>query len=164
MLRPLFYIAERKRMIVPAYEIRVAMHAHGKGIFLREGVKRGQVLLAPDAINKLYNQAERAALVPGSPEDEACVRWFETFHTVSTDWPDDCYVNHSFSPTGLWHLGFVFALRDLAANDEITVDYRFVIDDNEKMPFLDAETGGEIIGYTWKENLRRSTEQLLAIL
>ena len=29
---------------------------------------------------------------------------------------------------------------------------------------LDAETGKEIIGYTWEENLRLSTEQLLTIL
>jgi hypothetical protein len=32
------------------------------------------------------------------------------------------------------------------------------------MPFRDAETGREIIGYTWEENLRRSTEELLALL
>jgi hypothetical protein len=151
-------------MIVPAYEIKSARHAEGKGVFLKQAVKRGQVLVAPDAINKLYNHAERAALVPGSPEDEACVRWFETYHTVSTDWPDDCYINHSFRPTGLWHLGFVFALRDLQAEDEITMDYRFVINDNEEMPWLDNETGEKIIGYTWEENLRKSTEQLLDIL
>ena len=151
-------------MIVPAYEIKVATHAHGKGVFLKQPVKKGKVLLAPDAINKLYNETERAALIPGSPEDDACVRWFETFHTVSTDWPDDCYVNHSFNPSGLWHLGFIFATRDMVPGDEITVDYRFVINDNEKMPFLDAETGKEIIGYTWEENLRLSTEQLLALL
>ncbi|MEY4641256.1 MAG: hypothetical protein RLZZ227_1250, partial [Pseudomonadota bacterium] len=92
------------------------------------------------------------------------VRWFETYHTVSTDWPDDCYVNHSFTPTGLWHLGFVFALRDLQPGEEVTMDYRFVINDNEEMPWLDNETGQKIIGYTWEENLRKSTEQLLVIL
>ena len=151
-------------MIVPAYEILSAKHAEGKGVFLKQSVKRGQVLLAPDAINKLYNHEERAALVPGSPEDEACVRWFETFHTVSTDWPDDCYVNHSFKPGGLWHLGFVFALKDMKAGAEVTVDYRYVLNDNEVMPWLDNETGKKIIGYTWEENLRKSTEQLLAIL
>jgi hypothetical protein len=151
-------------VIVPKYEIRAARHAEGKGVFLLQPVKRGQVLVAPDAINKVYDAAQRAALVPGSPEDEACVRWFETYHTVSTDWPDDCYVNHSFSPSGLWHLGFIFATRDLAVGDEVTADYRFLIDDNEIMPFKDAETGREIIGYTWQENLRLSTEQLLALL
>lgn len=151
-------------MIVPAYAIRTANHAHGKGVFLQEAVHKGRVLLAPDAINRVYNQAERAALQPGSAEDEASVRWFETWHTVSTDWPDDCYVNHSFNPSGLWHLGFVFALRDLQPGDEITVDYRFLIDDHEKLPFRDAETGREIVGYTWEENLRKSTGQLLAIL
>ena len=151
-------------MIVPKYEIRPARFADGKGVFLLESVKRGQVLVAPDAINKVYSAAERAALVPGSAEDDACVRWFEGFHTVSTDWPDDCYVNHSFTPSGLWHLGFIFATRDMHVGDEITADYRFLIDDNELMPFKDAETGREIVGYTWEENLRLSTEQLLALL
>ena len=151
-------------MIVPNYEIKLARHAHGKGVYLLEAVTQGQVLLAPDAINKVYNKAEREALVAGSPEDDACVRWFENYHTVSTDWPDDCYVNHSFHPSGLWHLGFVFAMRAMQAGEEVTVDYRFLVNDNEKMPFLDKETGLEIIGYSWKENLRLSTELLLVIL
>lgn len=154
----------RDIMILPAYEVRTARHAEGKGVFLQQAVKRGQVLVAPDAINKLYTGTERAALVPGSAEDDACVRWFEDYHTVSTDWPDDCYVNHSFSPSGLWHLGFIFAIADLQVGDEVTVDYRFLINDNEVLPFRDAETGQEIVGYSWEENLRRSTEQLLAVL
>lgn len=151
-------------MIIPRYEIRPARHAEGKGVFLLQSVKRGQVLVAPDAINKVYDAAQRAALVPGSAEDEACVRWFESYHTVSTDWPDDCYVNHSFNPSGLWHLGFIFATRDLVEGEEITADYRFLVNDHEVLPFRDAETGREIIGYTWEENLRLSTEQLLALL
>ena len=151
-------------MIVPPYEIRSARHAAGKGVFLTAAAKRGQILVAPDAINELYDGAARAALVPGSPEDDACVRWFEDFHTVSTDWPDECYVNHSFTPSGLWHLGFIFAVRDMQAGDEVTVDYRFVVNDNEVMPFRDAETGREIVGYTWDENLRLSTQMLLDIL
>ena len=154
----------RDIMILPAYEVRTARHAEGKGVFLQQAVKRGQVVVAPDAINKLYTGAERAALVPGSAEDEACVRWFEAYPTVSTDWPDDCYVNHSFSPSGLWHLGFIFAIRDLQIREEVTVDYRFLVNDNEVLPFRDAETGQEIVCYSWEENLRRSTEQLLAVL
>jgi hypothetical protein len=151
-------------MIVPKYEIRPARFAEGKGVFLLEGVKRGQILVAPDAINQVYNAEQRAGLVPGSAEDEACVRWFESYHTVSTDWPDDCYVNHSFNPSGLWHLGFIFATRDLQVGDEVTADYRFLVDDNEVMPFKDAETGQEIVGYVWEDNLRISTELLLALL
>lgn len=151
-------------MIVPAYEVRPARHAEGKGIFLLEAARRGQVLVAPDAINKVYSGPQRRALQPGTPEDDACVRWFEDYHTVSTDWPDDCYVNHSFTPSGLWHLGFIFATRELQPGDEVTVDYRFLVNDNEVLPFRDAETGREIIGYTWEENLRLSTEQLLQLL
>ena len=151
-------------MIIPEYEILTAVHAKGKGVFLKVPVKKGQVLIAPDAINRIYNAEERAALVPGSPEDDAAVRWFESYHTVSLDWPDDCYVNHSFSASGLWHLGFIFAVRVMQAGEEITVDYRFLINDNEVMPFRDAETGTEIIGHTWEVNLRSSTQALLALL
>ena len=151
-------------MIVPKYEIRPAAHAEGKGLFLLEAVKRGQILVAPDKINEVLNAQQRAELSPGSLEDEACVRWFETYHTVSTDWPDECYVNHSFNPSGLWHLGFVFALRDLEPGDEVTADYRFLVNDNEVMPFKDAETGKEIVGYTWEENLRISTGLLMELL
>jgi len=136
----------------------------GKGVFLKVPVRKGQVLLAPDAIDRVYNAQERAALVPGSPEDDAVVRWFESYHTICLDWPDDCYVNHSFNPTGLWHLGFIFAMRDLTPGEEITVDYQFVIDDNEAMPFKDAETGQDIIGYNWQDNLRKSSEILLTLL
>lgn len=151
-------------MIIPAYEIRNATHAQGKGVFLLEPVHKGQVVVAPDAINRVYDAAERAALVPGSPEDEACVRWFESYHTVSTDWPDDCYVNHSFAPTGLWHLGFIFATAELPAGTELTVDYRFLVNDGEVLPFCDAQTGREIVGYAWEENIRRSTQSLLGLL
>jgi hypothetical protein len=151
-------------MIVPRYEVRRASFAEGLGIYLLEDVNAGTVIVAPDAISKVFNGTERAALKPGSAEDAACVRWFEDWHTVSTDWPDDCYINHSFSPTGLWHLGFVFATQKLKAGTELTVDYRFLINDAEELPFVDAVTGEKIIGLSWAENIRQSTRALLDLL
>ena len=49
-------------MIVPKYEIRPAPYSAGKGVFLLEPVKKGQVLVAPDASNKVYNKQQREAL------------------------------------------------------------------------------------------------------
>lgn len=151
-------------MIIPTYEIRPACHAEGKGLFLTEALKRGSIVVAPDKIDRVYTQAEKDALVPGSPEEEASVRWFENFYTVSTDWPDECYVNHSFNPTGLWHLGFIFALEDLKADTELTVDYRLIVGDGERLPFTDRLTGREIIGLPWNDCLRLTTQRLGELL
>jgi hypothetical protein len=90
----------------------------------------------------------------------ATVRWFEDRYTVTPEWPDECYINHSFAPTGLWHLGFVFALEDLAAGSEITVDYRHLLAPGQHEDFVDAASGEAIIGFDWAESMARSTAQL----
>jgi hypothetical protein len=88
------------------------------------------------------------------------VRWFEDRYTVTPEWPDECYVNHSFAPNGLWHLGFVFALDDLPAGAEITVDYRHLLAPGQEEEFLDSASGEPIVGYAWHEAMARSATQL----
>lgn len=136
----------------------------GRGVFLLTDVVQGSVIVSPDRIDRVYSLQEKLAFQPGSIEDTSSVRWFERFYTVSADWPDECNINHSFSPNGLWHLGFVFAGRDIKAGEELTVDYRFLVDDDELLPFNDAESGKPIIGLKWADNIRMSTEKLLSIL
>jgi hypothetical protein len=92
------------------------------------------------------------------------VRWFERWFSLTPEWTDECYVNHSFTPTGLWHLGFIFAAADLAAGTELTVDYRLLIGDGERLPFADADTGAAVIGLPWHESHTASTNALLALL
>jgi hypothetical protein len=94
----------------------------------------------------------------------ATVRWFEDRHTISDDWPDECFVNHSFKPSGLWHLGFVFATTRLESGTEITVDYRHLLAPGQEEDFHDAESGQPIVGFTWKESLRASSQALLGLL
>ena len=115
-------------MIIPSYHIGPSRIAGaGKGLFLDEPVARGRVLVAPDAIPRVHTLAEIERM-PGAAELlPATVRWFENAFTVTPEWPDECYVNHAFAPTGLWHLGFIFAVDDLAAGTELTVDYRHLL-------------------------------------
>ncbi|MDR3444601.1 MULTISPECIES: SET domain-containing protein [unclassified Dyella] len=152
-------------MIVPRYRIAASNIAGaGQGLFLLEDVAAGQIVSAPDAIDRTYRYDE----LTGSPELSAqlyaSARWFEDRYTVSPDWPDECYVNHSFAPTGLWHLGFVFAAHDLPAGTEITVDYRHLLPPGEEEVFVDADTGQRIVGLPWIESLRTSTHALAALL
>lgn len=151
-------------MILPRYRIAPSHIAGaGKGLFLEEAVATGSILTAPDQIERTWRETEFAA--PDMAKLKyASARWFEDRYTLSPDWPDECYINHSFAPTGLWHLGFVFALADLPADTEITVDYRHLLPPGEAEDFADAATGETIIGLPWAESLASSTRALLQLL
>lgn len=151
-------------MILPRYHIAPSrIPGAGKGLFLDETVAAGRIISAPDAIDRTFREAEFA-----KPELEklkyASARWFEDRYTVSPDWPDECYINHSFTPNGLWHLGFVFATAELPPGSEITVDYRHLLPPGEAEDFADAATGETIVGLSWTESLASSTRALVVLL
>ena len=86
----------------------------------------------------------------------ATVRWFEDRYTISDDWPDECFVNHSFTPSGLWHLGFVFATTRLEAGTEITVDYRHLLAPGQTSTIRKAESrSSDLPGERVSERPRR---------
>ncbi|MDE0854008.1 MAG: SET domain-containing protein [Nevskia sp.] len=152
-------------MIVPRYRIEASRIAGaGKGLFLDQAVARGSVIIAPDKIHTLMAERELRRFPADSIEVESSVRWFEDWFSLTPEWSDECYVNHSFAPNGLWHLGFIFAADDLAAGTELTIDYRLVIGSGEEMPFLDSATGQTIVGLQWQDNLRHSAQRLLELL
>jgi len=151
-------------MILPRYRIAASrIPGAGKGLFLDEAVARGRLITAPDDIRKVYKWNELAGLPDAAALLASTVRWFEDRYTVTPEWPDECYINHSFAPNGLWHLGFVFALDDLAADAEITVDYRHLLAPGQAEEFADAATGAAIVGWEWNESMARSTAQLQAL-
>ncbi len=152
-------------MILPQYRVAASrIPGAGKGLFLNEYVSAGRLITAPDDIRKVYKWKEVEALPNSAQLLCATVRWFEDRYTVTPEWPDECYINHAFAPTGLWHLGFVFALADLAPGTEITVDYRHLLAPGQTEDFRDATSGEAIIGFSWRESLARSTAQLHALL
>jgi hypothetical protein len=152
-------------MILPRYHIAAsAIAGAGKGLFLDEVVAAGQVITAPDGISQTYRQADIEASESLRALWHASARWFEDRYTLSPEWPDECYINHSFAPNGLWHLGFVFALADLPAGSEITVDYRHLLPPGQVEDFVDSATGETITGLSWRESLASSTRALAELL
>ena len=152
-------------MIVPRYRIAASgIAGAGKGFFLDEPVARGRVLIAPDKVHTVLPEHELRKFPQGSIEVDSSVRWFEDWFSLTPEWSDECYVNHSFTPTGLWHLGFIFAQDDLAVGTELTIDYRLVIGSGEEMPFRDSATGQPIVGLQWQDNLRQSAQRLLQLI
>ena len=152
-------------MILPRYHVAAsAIPGAGKGLFLDEPVSAGRVLTAPDGIDRTFRHAEIAASPALSTQWHASARWFEDRYTLSPDWPDECYINHSFAPNGLWHLGFVFALADLPAGTELTVDYRHLLPPGQSEDFADSVTGEIITGLPWHESLASTTQALARLL
>jgi hypothetical protein len=149
-------------MIVPRYRIDASrITGAGKGLFLEEPVNAGHIITAPDTIDKTFRLKE----VLAQPElMHASARWFEDRYTISPDWPDECYINHSFEPSGLWHLGFVFAMHNLPAGTEITVDYRHLLPPGQEEDFIDTATGERIVGLSWYESLMTTTRALAHVL
>lgn len=152
-------------MIVPRYRIETSgIPQAGKGLFVDEPVDRGRVIVAPDQVHTVWPEAKLRGYAEDSIEVESSVRWFEDQFSLTPEWSDECYVNHSFAPSALWHLGFIFALRDLAPGDEVTMDYRHVIGDGERMPFADSVTGRHIVGLPWRDVLAASSRLLIELM
>lgn len=144
---------------VPYYIDTSLIPDAGKGLFLKEATPAGKILIAP---SKIQNTVTLQNLLDEDNHHhlDSSVRWFENHYTVSPDWPDECYVNHAFEATGLWHLGFIFALKELPAGVEVTVDYRHLLAPGVDIGFSDRLTGKRIIGFSWAASLRISTTQL----
>lgn len=163
--RPIRAQLAASTMILPRYRIAAStIGGAGQGLFLDEAVRAGSIITAPDAIERTWRHDELANSPELAPLRYASARWFEDRYTVSPDWPDECYVNHSFLPTGLWHLGFIFALTDLPAGTEVTVDYRHLLPPGEAEDFVDSATGETIVGFAWEDALASSTLALSRLL
>jgi hypothetical protein len=152
-------------MILPRYRIEASrIPGAGKGLFLDQPILRGAVIVAPDNVHTIWPESRLRQYPPDSIEVESSVRWFEDQFSLTPEWTDECYVNHSFQPTAQWHLGFIFALSDLPVGAEVTMDYRYVIGDGERLPFVDAETGREIVGLPWAEALSGSAVRIAGLI
>lgn len=151
-------------MIVPQYTIKGShIDGAGKGLFIDQPLPAGAILTAPDRISRTYTRAELERFADDSMELNSSVRWFEDQHTICPEWTDECYINHSFTPTAIWHLGFVFAAFDLEAGTEITMDYRYVLGTGYSAGFRDGATGEMITGLPWDQVIRDSTALLYTI-
>ena len=135
----------------------------GDGFFIDEQLRRGRVIVAPDPGLPVLSWSEIGALPEDSIGRRTSVRWFEERFVVNEVWTADCCINHSFEPTALMHLGFVFARRDLDAGSEITIDYRLFLGEGYRMPFVDAVSGEPIVGWSWAESIGRSAAELARI-
>lgn len=72
--------------------------------------------------------------------------------------PED-YVNHSFGANLLYHCGICFALRDLIPDEEMTVNYQYLLSEDEP-GFVDIRTDRYVSGLSPHRALYQSSLKL----
>ena len=139
----------------------------GKGLFPREPVRKGTVVCSFTTDSKVITEEEYL----GAIRDDRYIivrtgtRYVGKYFTYTDDPDADLnFFNHSFSPNLLVHCGVVIALADIACGEELTIDYRYLIDETEVGVYNDAITGQPIRGFSARQTLLHTARQLIAII
>jgi SET domain-containing protein len=151
-------------MLVPV-EVRPSK-IFGQGLFALAPIRRGTFLCSFSVDAKLITEADflKAVEENRQPIVRTGTRYIGRYFTY-TDTPDEQlnFFNHAFEPNGLVCCGVVLALREIAVDEELTIDYRTLIDDTDIGVYNDAESGTMIKGFTAKQSLLRTAKQLVEL-
>ena len=139
---------------------------YGKALFAAERVRRGTIVCSFTLGSDVTTEDDyvRGVAENRQPLTRTGTRYAGRYFTFgNVDAPYN-FINHSFTPSLLCHCGVVLALRDIAGGEEMTLDYRTLIDTTEVGIYDDAVTGREIRGFTARETLLRTARELIALV
>lgn len=138
----------------------------GKGLFALEPIARGRIIcFFPIGAEVITEERFLQAVVA----DERHIvrtgtRYAGKYFTIGNESEPYTFLNHSFTPNLLVHCGMVIARAKIAIDEEMTVDYRTLIDDTDIGLYSDAITGQEIRGFDPRQTLLRTAQDLVDIL
>jgi hypothetical protein len=137
----------------------------GTGVFALESARKGDFLGLDTPSAEWILTAEEALRLPDSQRpyswrhvEHLCFRGGEGSPAVTS------FINHSFEPNLLWHLGCYFARVDITPGDELFLDYRVLIDPLWGHRIIDAGSGRPLEGTEWRRALLSSCRALTEIL
>ncbi|MCG7490469.1 SET domain-containing protein [Vibrio sp. Of14-4] len=113
----------------------------GLGLFAAESATKGQLLAilsyqADILTEEEYQEKQRQG---NDVITWSAVRWIgEVFLTGDKIGPEE-RINHSVDPTMLYHCGLCFAKTDINIGDELTVDYKYFLANDDVNKFKDSE-------------------------
>ncbi len=134
---------------------------HGFGCFATRAYQSGEVVFYfQGRVMKWADYDRLKAEIPVLDELLSChlVADYELYD-LKLHYTD--YLNHADDPNILYHCGIGFARKAIAAGDELTVDYRFMYNDQDE---AELENGRILRGLPPQEILRESTRQLYELL
>jgi hypothetical protein len=139
---------------------------YGKALYAAERIPRGTIVCSFTLGSEVTTEDDyvRAVAENRQPLPRTGTRYAGKYFTFgNVDAPYN-YVNHSFRANLLCHCGVVLALRDIEPGEEMTLDYRTLIDTTDVGLYNDAVTGREIRGLGARETLLRTARELIALV
>lgn len=138
----------------------------GKGCFAGEPVAKGMIVCCFTSGARIITEEEYldACRREDLPLMRTGTRYAGKYFTVGNAHEPYTFINHSFEPNLLCHCGVVVARRALDAGEELTLDYRYLIDETDIGIYNDAGTGREIRGFRAKETLLRTAREMIELI
>jgi hypothetical protein len=138
----------------------------GNGIFSEEHIKKGEVIMIwsinSDIFDeKTYDIEQRSG---NKIVIDSGARYVSNYFLWSDKPRIENFINHSSHPNVLYHCGICFAMCDIAPEEELTVDYRYILSENDCAAFIDIKTGKIVEGVNGKQCLKETSVMLLNIL
>jgi hypothetical protein len=155
-------MAQRK-LIVKSSSIEKA----GTGLFADEDIKAGSVVMIFSTDCFIISKTKYDSQQRNGNElmtQTGCRLIGDVFLYTDSKTRYDNYINHSFDANILYHAGICLAKKDINANDELTVDYRYILSEDDDYQFYDTLSGKLVKGYDGTTALLESTKELMALL
>ncbi len=142
----------------------------GKGLFATHPVAKGTILCSFTLGSSLISEAQFLdAIARGVPDitrtgTRYVGRYFTFNATEFREGSHTSFFNHSFNPNALCHCGVVIAVYDITADEELTLDYRTLIDATDVGIYNDAVSGQEIRGFSARDTFLKTAKEFIAII
>ncbi len=138
----------------------------GKGLFATGPMRRGTIVCSFVLGAAVITEQEFIAACERGDRHimRTGTRYAGRYYTVGNEDEPYTFINHSFTPNLLCHCGLIVARREIKAGEELTLDYRTLIDPTDVAMYNDAVTGREIRGLPAKETLLKTARELIEIV
>jgi SET domain-containing protein len=152
-------------MLVVDTEIK-SSNLKGNGVFSRQYIKKGTVvgflsinvnLISEEEYNKAQANGDTVIIKTGA-------RYIGRYFLCKDKIENEEYFNHSFKPNVLYHCGICFALYDINPGEELTLNYEYILSQNDFIRFEDKHSGRVVDGINPRDVLLRSTGELIKLL
>jgi len=138
---------------------------HGKGVFSLKFVPKGRILSVWQ-VREVLREEEYLARAESEPEVRRnSVRLVGKYYGYEPGGtvPED-YINHSYDPNLLYHVGVYIALKDISPGEELTVDYNHYFNFDRTGHLTDRTSGAVVHGLSPKESLIRNCQAVIALV
>ena len=142
---------------------------HGEGLYTLEDIKKGSIVFywgmdEGDTPISEEEYLEKRKDKSDETYQKTAARWVHNWFMHCTEWGLDCYINHSFNSNILYYCGIGFAKRDIKKDEELNINYHYILSDKDPAFFKDTETKEEVIGLNNEKCLNNSAKELVSLI